>query len=85
MFVGSQCLATDMEHQKEKMINESKKIVEYINSMSLVNLDDQQVYSLMMIKEIARGILHNKIDKVSERGSKLEFMFNGLQFVDSMC
>ncbi|XP_030490639.2 serine/threonine-protein phosphatase 7 inactive homolog isoform X1 [Cannabis sativa] len=54
-----------MELQKEIMVNESKKILESINMMSLANLDDQQVYSLMMIKELARGIVHNKIEKVT--------------------
>ncbi|XP_062087710.1 serine/threonine-protein phosphatase 7 inactive homolog [Humulus lupulus] len=54
-----------MELHKDIMANESKKILDSINKMSLANLDDQQVYSLMMIKELARGIVHNKIEKVT--------------------
>lgn len=64
--MGKIVWGTDMEGQKEIMVNESKKIMEYINSMSLVNLDDQQVYSLMMIKEIARGVVRNRVEKVSD-------------------
>jgi len=36
-----------MEHHKEIIKSGCRKILEGINSMSLVNLDDQQVHSLM--------------------------------------
>ncbi|PON79385.1 hypothetical protein PanWU01x14_011200 [Parasponia andersonii] len=55
-----------MEPRKERMINESKKIVDNVNAMSFDHLDDQQVHSLMMIREIARGIIHNRVEKVTK-------------------
>ncbi|PON96174.1 Serine/threonine-specific protein phosphatase/bis(5-nucleosyl)-tetraphosphatase [Trema orientale] len=72
-----------MERQKERMINESKKIVDHINAMSLVNLDDQQVYSLMMIKEIARGIVRNNIEKVTSSDVKKALSSNIEKMVGS--
>ncbi|XP_030485650.1 uncharacterized protein LOC115702333 isoform X3 [Cannabis sativa] len=53
-----------MEARKERLINESRKIVENINAMSLINLDEQQAHSLMMIREIAQGIIHNRVERV---------------------
>ncbi|XP_062098462.1 uncharacterized protein LOC133804313 isoform X2 [Humulus lupulus] len=54
-----------MESRKERLVNQSKKIVESVNAMSLINLDEQQVHSLMMIREIARGIIHNRVERVT--------------------
>lgn len=59
-----------MEPRKERLVNVSKKIVDHINAMSFVNLNDQQVHSLLMIKEIARGIIHNRVERVSARGER---------------
>lgn len=59
--------AADMDSRKEAMVNVAKKIVDDINAMSFVNLDDQQLHSLMMMREIARGVVDNRVDKVSER------------------
>lgn len=57
----------EMERQKEEIIDVSKKIVENINSMSFVSFDDEQVRSLMMIRELARGIIDNKVVQVKYR------------------
>lgn len=57
----------EMERQKEEIIDVSKKIVENINSMSFVSFDDKQVRSLMMIRELARGIIDNKVVQVKYR------------------
>lgn len=54
----------DMDRRKERMKNECKKIMDSINSMSFVNLDDQRVQSLVMMREIARGVVHNRVEKV---------------------
>jgi hypothetical protein len=53
-----------MEHHKEIIKNRCHKIPERINSMSLVNLDDQQVHSLVMMREIARGVVDDRDRKV---------------------
>ncbi|PON96172.1 Serine/threonine-specific protein phosphatase/bis(5-nucleosyl)-tetraphosphatase [Trema orientale] len=62
--------AEDMNCRKERMINESKKIVDNINAMTFANLDDQQVHSLMTMREIARGIANNKVEKVTKSDVK---------------
>ena len=64
--------AVDMDSRKEAMVNVAKKIVDDINAMSFVNLDDQQLHSLMMMREIARGVVDNRVDKVSERERERE-------------
>lgn len=53
-----------MDHHKERIKSGCKKIFEGINSMSLVNLDDQQVHSLVMMREIARGVVDDRVRKV---------------------
>lgn len=53
-----------MDHQKERIKNGCQKILEGINSMSLANLDDQQVHSLVMMREIARGVVDDRDRKV---------------------
>ena len=55
-----------MDPQKERIKSGCQKILEGINSMSLVNLDDQQVHSLVMMREIARGVVDDKDRKVKE-------------------
>ncbi|BAT91727.1 hypothetical protein LR48_Vigan05g201200 [Vigna angularis] len=54
-----------MDHQKERIKNGCQKILEGINSMSLANLDDQQVHSLVMMREIARGVVDDRDRKVT--------------------
>lgn len=53
-----------MDPRKERIKNGCLKILEGINSMSLVNLDDQQVHSLVMMREIARGVVDDRDRKV---------------------
>lgn len=53
-----------MEHHKEVIKNGCHKIIEGINSMSWENLDDQQVRSLVMMREIARGVVDDRDRKV---------------------
>lgn len=53
-----------MDHHTERIKSGCQKILEGINSMSLVNLDDQQVHSLVMMREIARGIVDDRDKKV---------------------
>lgn len=64
-----------MDRRKERMKNECKRIVDSINSMSFVNLDDQRVQSLVMMREIARGVVHNRVEKVRERGKHMKLIF----------
>lgn len=64
-----------MDRRKERMKDECKRIVESINSMSFVNLDDQRVQALVMMREIARGVLHNRVEKVRERGRLMKLLF----------
>lgn len=64
-----------MNLRKERLINESTKIVENINAMTFANLDDQQVHSLMTMREIARGIINNRVEKVCERGKVMILIF----------
>lgn len=59
-----------MDRRKEAMVNVAKKIIDDINAMSFVNLDDQQLHSLMMMREIARGVVDNKVDKVTKEDLK---------------
>lgn len=54
--------------REEKIKNACKKIVECINAMSFVNLDDQRVHSLVLMREIARGVVENRDRKVRGRG-----------------
>ncbi|KHN30064.1 serine/threonine-protein phosphatase 7-like isoform X1 [Glycine soja] len=55
-----------MDPRKERIKNGCLKILEGINSMSLVNLDDQQVHSLVMMREIARGVVDDRDRKVTK-------------------
>ncbi|CAL0322086.1 unnamed protein product [Lupinus luteus] len=55
-----------MDPHKERIKSGCHKILDGINSMSLVNLDDQQVHSLVMMKEIARGVVDDRDRKVSK-------------------
>ncbi|XP_065620919.1 serine/threonine-protein phosphatase 7 [Quercus suber] len=52
--------------REERIKNACMKIVECINAMSFVNLDDQRVHSLVMMREIARGVVENKDRKVTK-------------------
>ncbi|XP_059458086.1 serine/threonine-protein phosphatase 7-like isoform X2 [Corylus avellana] len=52
--------------REERIKNACKKIVECINAMSFVNLDDQRVHSLVMMREIARGVVENRDRKVTK-------------------
>lgn len=72
-----------MDRRKERMKNECKKIMDSINSMSFVNLDDQRVQSLVMMREIARGVVHNRVEKVRERSEHMgTYIFTFLYQVD---
>lgn len=64
-----------MEPRKERMVNESKKIVDNINAMSFEHLNDEQVHSLMMIREMARGIIQNRVDRVSCQTEIRQYIF----------
>jgi len=55
-----------MDLQKERIKSGCQKILEGIDSMSLVNLDDQQVHSLVMMREIARAVVDDRDRKVRE-------------------
>ncbi|KAL2332259.1 hypothetical protein Fmac_019840 [Flemingia macrophylla] len=55
-----------MDQQKERIKSGCQKILDGINSMSLVNLDDQQVHSLVMMREIARGVVDGRDRKVNK-------------------
>ncbi|OIW03768.1 hypothetical protein TanjilG_30044 [Lupinus angustifolius] len=55
-----------MDPHKERIKSGCHKILDGINSMSLVNLDDQQVHSLVMMREIARGVVNDRDRKVSK-------------------
>lgn len=55
-----------MEHHKEIIKSGCHKILEGINSMSSVNLDNQQVHSLVMMREIARGVVDDRDRKVTK-------------------
>lgn len=52
--------------REERIKSACKKIVECINAMSFVNLDDQRVHSLVMMREIARGVVENRDRKVTK-------------------
>lgn len=69
-----------MNRRKDRVVTEARKVVENINAMSFVNLDDHQVHSLMMMREIARGIVNNKLSKVSD----LHFSFEVYGFIYSV-
>lgn len=61
--------------REERIKNACKKIVECINAMSFVNLDDQRVHSLVLMREIARGVVENRDRKVRKRLESLEFIW----------
>lgn len=58
-----------MDSHKERIKSGCQKILDGINSMSLVNLDDQQVHSLVMMREIARGVVDDRDRKVRQISS----------------
>lgn len=58
-------LTADMDHRKERMKSDCKKIMDSINAMCFENLNDEQVHSLVMMREIARGVVENRAGKVS--------------------
>jgi hypothetical protein len=60
--------------REEKIKNACKNIVECVNAMSFVNLDDQRVNSLVMMREIARGVVENRDRKVRERREYMQFI-----------
>lgn len=72
IWVGLLPLVMDRE---ERIKNACKKIVECINAMSFVNLDDQRVHSLVLMREIARGVVENRDRKVRKRLESLEFIW----------
>jgi hypothetical protein len=77
-----------MEHHKEIIKNGCHKIPEGINSMSLVNLDDQQVHSLVTMREIARKVVDDRDRKVRLRYSiekMVQFASFHVFFDDGFC
>ncbi|XP_030490635.2 uncharacterized protein LOC115706989 isoform X2 [Cannabis sativa] len=75
--------AEDMSRRKERLVDESKKIVENINEMTFANLNDQQVHSLMTMREIARGIVNNRVEKVTKSDVKKALSFSIEKMVGS--
>ncbi|XP_062087708.1 uncharacterized protein LOC133794484 isoform X2 [Humulus lupulus] len=75
--------AEDMNRRKERLIDESKKIVDNINAMTFANLNDQQVHSLMTMREIARGIANNRVEKVTKSDVKKALSFSIEKMVGS--
>ena len=63
-----------MDQEQERIKTGCQKILEGINSMSLVNLDDQQVHSLVMMRELARGVVDDRDRKVREISNDLIFV-----------
>ncbi|XP_062008680.1 serine/threonine-protein phosphatase 7-like isoform X1 [Rosa rugosa] len=59
-----------MDHRKERMKSDCKKIMDSINAMCFENLNDEQVHSLVMMREIARGVVDNRVGKVSNSDVK---------------
>ena len=53
-----------MDSEREKIKSGCLKILEGIVSLSFVNLDDQQVHSLVMMREIARGVVDDRKRRV---------------------
>uniref|UniRef100_A0A803NY55 Serine/threonine-protein phosphatase n=1 Tax=Cannabis sativa TaxID=3483 RepID=A0A803NY55_CANSA len=72
-----------MNRRKERLVDESKKIVENINEMTFANLNDQQVHSLMTMREIARGIVNNRVEKVTKSDVKKALSFSIEKMVGS--
>lgn len=68
------------------MKSDCKKIMDSINAMCFENLNDEQVYSLVMMREIARGVVDNRVGKVSTSdvkkalSSSIEKMVSGERF-----
>lgn len=62
----SLCSGLVMDLERERIKSGCQKILEGIDSMSLVNLDDQQVHSLVMMREIARGVVDDRERKVTK-------------------
>ncbi|XP_050383989.1 serine/threonine-protein phosphatase 7-like [Argentina anserina] len=60
----------EMDHRKERMKSDCKTILESINAMCFENLNDEQVHALVMMREIARGVLDNRLAKVSSSDVK---------------
>lgn len=73
VLICAALLAVVMDRE-ERIKNACMKIVECINAMSFVNLDDQRVHSLVMMREIARGVVENKDRKVRERGEYVQII-----------
>ncbi|EXB68906.1 Serine/threonine-protein phosphatase 7 [Morus notabilis] len=80
----------DVRSRKERILSAARKVVDNVNAMSFTNLDDQQVHSLMMMREIARGILCNRVEKVSKNdvnkalSSSIEKMVGSCKDVNSI-
>lgn len=52
------------------MKSDCRKIMESINAMCFKNLNDEQVHSLVLMREIARGVLTNRVEKVTSSDVK---------------
>lgn len=70
--------------REEKIKNACKKIVECINAMSFVNLDDQRVHSLVLMREIARGVVENRDRKVT-KGDVTTALHSSIEKMASAC
>ncbi|VVA24044.1 PREDICTED: serine/threonine-phosphatase [Prunus dulcis] len=73
----------DMDRRKERMKSDCKKIMESINAMCFENLNDEQVHSLVMMREIARGVVNNRVEKVTAGDVKKALSSSIEKMVDS--
>lgn len=56
----------DMDDKLETIQNICQKIVDTTNLYSFSKLDDQQVYSLMRLREISHRVISDRDSRVSE-------------------
>lgn len=68
-----------MDHHNERIKSRCQKILEGINSMSLVNLDDQQIHSLVMMREIARGVVVDDRDRKVTKNDVITALRYGIE------
>ncbi|KAM1462210.1 hypothetical protein ACFXTH_046481 [Malus domestica] len=71
------------DRRKERMKSDCRKIMESINAMCFENLNDEQVHSLVLMREIARGVLTNRVEKVTSSDVKKALSSSIEKMVDS--
>ncbi|KAF7814107.1 serine/threonine-protein phosphatase 7-like isoform X1 [Senna tora] len=84
MDLDDYCFLLDsvMDLQKERIKSGCQKILEGIDSMSSVNFDDQQVHSLVMMREIARGVVDDQDRNYRENGLDCLFHEQSIMVLD---